>query len=381
MKYKRYGEVSADQSLRKIEDVLSKYKLPMSAHKQVLDYISSIDQSAGIYDVTPFIVEAYGFNIPIPAFNTLVTEYSSLTLDRYYTCLYADESTSYELAGGTITIDVDFWKNFSEEFCLDHIARLYNGDKRLCRTYALKDSKSRFVIIGFDEWTSSQQMRDIAHINEEGFCNYGQMFINTKTGSVIFNHVEDDLNVVSIKVLGSEEVKGERLTRAEFEKRVVETEAYFHDGSFYKSLSETVDLNATRKFYLQISRLCMLEKAIREYKKALDSVKRVRTITGAKKKAKAVASDSSGVKVANVDVHTVHSSYKSLEDMMVHKVYEKKPWQGGHHASPIEHEVSGHERHYKNGKVVWIDGYRRGGKKDKPAVDIKAVSIDLKGDK
>ena len=43
----------------------------------------------------------------------------------------------------------------------------------------------------------------------------------------------------------------------------------------------------------------------------------------------------------------------------VRKLYEKKEWQGGHHNSPVPHDVSGHWRVYKNGKKVWINPYHK----------------------
>ena len=43
----------------------------------------------------------------------------------------------------------------------------------------------------------------------------------------------------------------------------------------------------------------------------------------------------------------------------VKRVYEKKAYQGGHHASPIPHDVTGHWRNYKSGKSVWIEGYHK----------------------
>lgn len=34
---------------------------------------------------------------------------------------------------------------------------------------------------------------------------------------------------------------------------------------------------------------------------------------------------------------------------------EKKEWQGGHHSSPCKHIRAGYYRHYKSGKVVWVE--------------------------
>lgn len=33
---------------------------------------------------------------------------------------------------------------------------------------------------------------------------------------------------------------------------------------------------------------------------------------------------------------------------------------GGHHATPVEHDVRGHERHLSSGKTLWINSFKRG---------------------
>lgn len=47
----------------------------------------------------------------------------------------------------------------------------------------------------------------------------------------------------------------------------------------------------------------------------------------------------------------------SIEDILTRKVYEKKPWQGGHHASPCEHTRKGYwrRRSKKDDSLIWID--------------------------
>ena len=73
--------------------------------------------------------------------------------------------------------------------------------------------------------------------------------------------------------------------------------------------------------------------------------------------------------------HSVHQSHEYQDDTVVNRfvdltavktkyVGRKYKALGGHHASPIEHNVSGHYRHYKNGKVIFIEGFKRGKKKD-----------------
>lgn len=73
--------------------------------------------------------------------------------------------------------------------------------------------------------------------------------------------------------------------------------------------------------------------------------------------------------------HSIHQSHEYQGDTVVNRfvdltavktkyVGRKYKALGGHHASPIEHNVSGHYRHYKNGKVIFIEGFKRGKKKD-----------------
>lgn len=73
--------------------------------------------------------------------------------------------------------------------------------------------------------------------------------------------------------------------------------------------------------------------------------------------------------------HSVHQSHEYQDDTVVNRfvdltavktkyVGRKYKALGGHHASPIEHNVSGHYRHYKNGKVIFIESFKRGKKKD-----------------
>lgn len=42
------------------------------------------------------------------------------------------------------------------------------------------------------------------------------------------------------------------------------------------------------------------------------------------------------------------------------KVKGVNPELGGHHATPVEHDVRGHERHLTSGKVTWVSSHKRG---------------------
>ena len=75
------------------------------------------------------------------------------------------------------------------------------------------------------------------------------------------------------------------------------------------------------------------------------------------------------------NVYKTHTANTYLEDDVVNRLVDltavktkyvgrKYKALGGHHASPIEHTVSGHYRHYKNGKVIFVGSFKRGKKKE-----------------
>ena len=82
---------------------------------------------------------------------------------------------------------------------------------------------------------------------------------------------------------------------------------------------------------------------------------------------------------------SINNFYSSGEVVSLQNLYkyerENKPWQGGHHSSPIEHERKAHERVYRNAdgsvrKVVQIGEttVNKGNKRDK-AVEVRKKSI------
>lgn len=382
MKYKRYGEVAVESSLDMIKACIKKGLLTEEDHKQIMSAMPDFPEDNPFDALAQLIGNTVKLGLQPKDFYTLFDEYGQIVSEMKSTCLYADDVASMKLVDGDITLDVEFWKNFSGRFSLDHIAHVYNGDVRLCRTYAFKQANSRFLTFGFDEWSTSKCLPEQVRTDGLGFCNYGNLFFNVKTGTTFLQHVEDNLNTYELKLTNGQSTMCERISRSEFLQRIKDADYYFKHGVSYPA----IDTASTTNFYLQISRMNMLEKAIKEYQRAVKSVERVRTEQGARKRSKEIGADASGLQVAKVSDEKVHSSYKNLSDIMVHKVYEKKPWQGGHHASPCKHTVSGHTRHYKNGKNVWIEPFSRGGKNqtskgEEPEVSIKAIALDLKGEK
>ena len=67
------------------------------------------------------------------------------------------------------------------------------------------------------------------------------------------------------------------------------------------------------------------------------------------------------IRVADIDIDIDIDDniiYKPIEDIVPNKIvtYDKPI---GTHSSPVPHDVRGHLRHYKNGKVVFIKGYHK----------------------
>lgn len=381
MRYKRYGEVAVESSLEAIKQFIKKGYITEEKHKLIMSALPDLPMDNPFDGLAQLIGENTKFGTSPNVFYAMFDEYGQIVSEMKSTCLYADVAASVKLVDDDITLDVEFWKNFSGRFCLDHIAHVYNGDVRLCRTYAFKQSNSRFLTFGFDEWSASKCLPEQVHTDGQGFCNYGNLFFNVKTGTTFLQHVEDNLNTYELALTNGQSVMCERISYGEFLQRIKDADYYFKHGLSYPA----IDITSTTNFYLQISRINMLEKAIKEYQRAITSVKLVRTEQGARKRSKEINADASGLQVSERSCESIHSSYRNLSDIMVKKVHEKKPWQGGHHASPCKHTVSGHLRHYKNGKEVWINSFSRGGKNvadaaEEPEVSIKAVSLDMKGE-
>ena len=105
--------------------------------------------------------------------------------------------------------------------------------------------------------------------------------------------------------------------------------------------------------------LLSLISAVKKYQRTLNSVKTIKRTSTARNRVDKV--NTAGVQVVErLNINNVaHDVFTPLSDLAVRTVYEKKEWQGGHHASPIPHDVSGHYRTYKNGKRVWVNGYHK----------------------
>lgn len=83
---------------------------------------------------------------------------------------------------------------------------------------------------------------------------------------------------------------------------------------------------------------------------------KVRSESMVKNKVSKEVSDVKGIDKTSFDIYLMDRR-TPIEDILTRKVYEKKPWQGGHHASPCEHVRNGYWRRKskKDDTLIWVD--------------------------
>lgn len=111
--------------------------------------------------------------------------------------------------------------------------------------------------------------------------------------------------------------------------------------------------------------LSLITGATKYYEKINGEAKTVRINTKRVSKTHVPKELTDGIEVYNPYDDAEKTRYIPVERVREHKEYVKKAWQGGHHNSPIGHDVSEHDRYYKNGKVVHIAGYHKPGRDGK----------------
>lgn len=72
-------------------------------------------------------------------------------------------------------------------------------------------------------------------------------------------------------------------------------------------------------------------------------------------------------------VLSINNHFVDLTTPIVRRCSGKKAWQGGHHASPCQHTVREHIRHYKNGKTTIVKSFIRG--KNTNTLELKTFGI------
>lgn len=110
-----------------------------------------------------------------------------------------------------------------------------------------------------------------------------------------------------------------------------------------------------------VCNLLIALSAIACYDKASTSVVKVRSEADVTRSVNKACRSARGISVANVDtVERIVDNQVTVESLVTRRVYERKPWQGGHHASPIPHDRKGYWRRKskKNpDEMIWVDAY------------------------
>lgn len=83
---------------------------------------------------------------------------------------------------------------------------------------------------------------------------------------------------------------------------------------------------------------------------------KVRSESKVKDKISKEVSDVNGIDKTSFDIYLMDRR-TPIEEILTRKVYEKKPWHGGHHASPCEHIRNGYWRRKskKDDTLIWVD--------------------------
>lgn len=83
---------------------------------------------------------------------------------------------------------------------------------------------------------------------------------------------------------------------------------------------------------------------------------KVRSESKVKDKVNKEVSNVKGIDKTSFDIYLMDRR-TPIEEILTRKVYEKKPWQGGHHASPCEHIRNGYWRRKskKDDTLIWVD--------------------------
>ena len=142
------------------------------------------------------------------------------------------------------------------------------------------------------------------------------------------------------------------------------------DGSYISDSSISANEKYSEYKMGIVGHTLLLQGCLRQYFNTIDSAETVKR------------SSDKEIKVHKVNTNIriqVDDQYINLNELSKKVSYLNKSWKGGHHASPIPHDVSGHWRTYKNGKRVWIKGYHKNSvnyKGDRSALGSKIIVVD-----
>ena len=116
MRYKRYGEVAVESSLEAIKQFIKKGYITEEKHKLIMSALPDLPMDNPFDGLAQLIGENTKFGTSPNVFYAMFDEYGQRVSEMKSTCLYADVATSVKLVDYDITLDVEFWKNFSGRF-------------------------------------------------------------------------------------------------------------------------------------------------------------------------------------------------------------------------------------------------------------------------
>lgn len=250
-------------------------------------------------------------------------------LDEKSIHLWADDFRA--IKEGVETLDFNIWKrckntSFALEFTANIVSKCHPETECSVRIMCRPSEDNSLLQIGIDYYSK----------------NYGFKFLETYYVDIN----RDRLYVCSFK-------EEENNCKIKFDNNELDVKRVY-----VKSFGDVPP--HLRGLYMITGANCVLslQSAIREYYEYIDAVKTITTVKGATRKISKmheprvnyISKDDSGREV-----------FMSVSQIAIRKVYEKRPYQGGHHSSPIPHDVSGHWRNYKSGKKIWIEPYHKDG--------------------
>lgn len=363
-KYRRYGQANMNDVVRDVKVCHKKY-FNNIAFSDFIDLF----KGKKIYEIRELEEELFKV-IDKPALwekfkaddkSYLATQ--QLLLEMSHEQLLITQLTYDKLYKEEPTFNKKYWTDFEGCFHID-----YNRNfSKLYSEYDVKGvslerisimAHGKWVVFEFNGYSDDSDVREVSKASKTGFFNFGVIIFNKMSGSLFIQHVNptDPRNHFKLSCVGKNFLC-EKIPSKE------------QEDYFKKSLANDkreLKLKDNNVQYIRIGsaenfrNIEVARGVLTEYQRALTSVKDVKTDKGLNKKVK--THQARGLRIDYIE-SPVYDKYVPLTTLMRKTATERKEWQGGHHRSPIEHEVNGYFRTYKKtGKTVWVNGFTRGGK-------------------
>lgn len=201
--------------------------------------------------------------------------------------------------------------------------------------------------------------------NTKVFKNNGLVMLNRKSGKFYFSCADTpDCTIL---------LKGQRIPVIKVGEDTVQN--CFISSRTLLDYYRSNPLMDTRYVMIgnRLLALATLQECLLCYLELRDNISEYRTITTAPKSPSCKRKISKPTPPDHTNALGIHNHFIDLSMPIVRRCTGKKPWQGGHHASPCQHTVREHLRHYKNGKVVIVRSFTRG--KDKNTLELETYGI------